>query len=321
MYELAVDRQGLPIALPPEATKFLVRKHRNKKSPRVLFRNGQRVVVPVDTAARDLHELLRDESGRFRLLALDEEDNPVPDVPEAYFEVDEDDDEDDDGDGVAARGRSAAFSLPNTTRHLLATHPREALLLETMRANTEITRAMIERLPDILKAGAQLITAADGAGMPRRRPPIITIDDDDDTAEVAAPAPEAAGVLTTVLQAAASGGNLGGLLALIGNKSAVPTSAGTPPVSGAAMPAVPEMPRNAACNVPRPADPQAHLTAILGQLSADERAYAERVVVQLSPAAVKQWHELLLSMSVDAAAAMIRAKAAGKAPEGGPATA
>lgn len=320
MYELAVDRQGLPIDLPPEVTKFLVRKHRNKKSPRVLFRNGQRVVVPVDAAARDLHELLRDESGRFRLLALDEENNPVPDVPEAYFEVDDDDDEDDDvGDGVAARGRSAAFSLPTTSAKLLATHPREALLLETMRANTEITRAMIERLPDILRASAHLITAADGAGMPRRRPPIITIDDDDDTAEVAAPAPEAAGVLTAVLQAAASGGNLGGLLALIGNKSTAPTSAGTPPVPGAAMPAVPEMPRNAACNVPRPTDPQAHLTAILGQLSADERAYAERVFVQLSPAAVKQWHELLLSMSVDDAAAMIRAKAAGE--ERGPATA
>jgi hypothetical protein len=51
---------------------------------------------------------------------------------------------------------------------------------------------------------------------------------------------------------------------------------------------------------------------VLAQLTADERAYAERVFAQLSPAAVQQWHELLLSMSVDEAVAMIRTKAKGE---------
>jgi hypothetical protein len=114
-----------------------------------------------------------------------------------------------------------------------------------------------------------------------------------------------------------NGGGLGGIAKLLGaGDSTAATSGGTAP-SPTLAPSAPPIPspiptpeqRNAG---PQPVDTQAHLFAVLAKLSVDERAYAERVFAQLSPPAIQQWHELLLSMSVDDAVAMIRAKARGE---------
>lgn len=299
MSDLAYDVQGHPIRLPPEAHEWLIRKCRYKAKPEPVFRNGQRATVPILGTVTDLHHVVN-EPGRFRLLALDADGQPIDGVPEAYVELD-------------LEQTPAAFVAPDslaTTRTALAQNPLELILLETVRANTELARATIDRIPDIMRASAQLVSAS--GALPRRPVYVDDFFEDEDDEVEPTPAPS---LIDTFLRAAMmTGGNLGGFAKLLGAAPAAPTATttSTEPAAAAApaapvAPATPTAPRNAAT----PANPQAHLLAILAQLSPDERAYAERVFAQLSPAAVQQWHELLLSMSVADAVTMIRNKAAG----------
>lgn len=325
MQQLAYDANGYPIALPAEARKWLVRKIRPKAPPQVLFRNGQRATLPIEAGITDLRYIINDQPGRYRLVALDDTDQPIDGLPEAYVEIEP---EAPPAAFVAPPPTAAHADPVSTSRAALAQQPTELLLLETMRANTEMARAMIDRLPDILKSSAYLIQAADAAGMPRRRPvELDDFDDDFDTSDNAPPAePRASSMIETFLKAALLGGGsgLGGFAKLLGAgdspasaTAATAATAATTATPTTATPAAPTTttpttsgtpePRNA-----RPVDTQAHLLGVLAQLTADERAYAERVFAQLSPAAVQQWHELLLSMSVDEAVAMIRAKAKGE---------
>gem|GEM_PF-1880713 len=307
---LAYDLNGIPIQLPPEACTWLVRKHRLKAPPQVIFRNGMRATLPIGAAIEDLYQLVGASPGRYRLVALDESDLPIEGVPEAHVEF--------DAEPVTPTAFVAPPSEPlNVTRTALASHPLELLLLETMRANTELARATVDRIPDVLRASAYLLQAADGAGLPRRPPlPVDDVDDDydDDNEEESPPATSL--LLDTFLRAAMAGGpGLGGLAKLLG-VGVAPSVASTTSTGATPEPAVESVaadllaPRNAAA-VPPVVDTQGHLFAILGQLTPDERAYAERVFGSLSPEAVRQWHEMLLSMSVEDAVRMIRGKAAG----------
>lgn len=305
MSDLAYDANGYPIRLSPVARKWLLRKHRHKKLPQVMFRNGQRVTLPIDAGLADLRHVVN-EPGRFRLLALDETDQPVEDMPEAYVELDD----------IESDAPPAAFVAPPVdplaaTRTALAQNPLELLLLETVRANTELARATIDRIPDIMRASAHLVSAS--GALPRR--PVYVDDFFEEEEDEGEPTP-APSLIDTFLRAAMmTGGNLGGFAKLLG--AAVPAAASTATTTSTepAATAAPEVPAPATTaprNAATPANPQAHLLAILAQLTPDERAYAERVFAQLSPAAVQQWHELLLSMSVNDAVTMIRNKAAGE---------
>jgi len=314
MSDLAYDANGNPIRPLPEARKWLLKKVRPKAPPQVVFRNGQRVTLPINAGVQHLRQVVN-EPGRYRLVALDELDDPIEGMAEAYVELDAE--------------PSAAFVAPappdplHTTRAALAGSPMELLLLETVRANTELARTSIERIPDILRSSAYLLQTADGAGLPRRPPMRIEDfdddeddddDDDDDYDDEHAPAPPS--LLDTFFRSAMNSGGLGGLAKLLGGGTTGGTTTTMQNVSTAAADApeiastTPTAPRNAA--QAQPVDPQAHLLSILAQLTADERGYAERVFAQLSPEAVRQWHELLLSMSIDDAVKMIRAKAAGQ---------
>jgi len=309
MSDLAYDTNGNPIRPSPDARKWLVKKIRPKAPPQVMFRNGQRVTLPINGGVQHLRQVVN-EAGRFRLVALDELDEPVEGMAEAYVELDAE--------------PSPAFVAPapdplHTTRTALAGSPMELLLLETVRANTELARTTIDRIPDILRSSAYLLQTADGAGLPRRPP--MRIDDfnddeeeDDDDFDDDEPAPPQPSLIDVFLRSAlASGGGLSGFAKLLGaGATTTTTPTTTPSTVGEAPPTTPRNAAPAAPAPPAPADPQAHLLSILAQLTPDERGYAERVFVQLSPEAVRQWHELLLSMSIDDAVKMIRAKAAGQ---------
>src|SRR5215207_4655462 len=86
--ELAYDANGHPIRLSPDVAKYLVRQHRAKAPPKVMFRNGRRMTLPVAAGIDDLRTLVNDAPGRYRLLPLDQFDAPVEGVPEAYVEID-----------------------------------------------------------------------------------------------------------------------------------------------------------------------------------------------------------------------------------------
>lgn len=312
-HQLAYDVNGYPIALPAEARKWLVRKHRLKAPPQVMFRNGHRATLPIDATLTDLRYMINDQPGRYRMIALDEADQPIEGLPEAYVEIDP---EAPPAPFLAPPGATVAAPADPlaTSRAALAQNPTELLLLEILRSNMEMTRTVIERVPDMLRASSYLIQAADAAGMPRRRPLELPDLEDDDPDDEAPPAQSS--LVDSFLKAALlGGGGLGNFGKLLGGGGSTANAAPAPnapnTAASTAEPTPPAAPATETRNA-RPADTQAHLFAILAQLSPDERAYAERVYTQLSPAAVQQWYELLLSLSVDEAVKMIRAKASGE---------
>lgn len=228
MSDLAYDVQGHPIRLPPEAHEWLIRKCRYKAKPEPVFRNGQRATVPILGSLADLQHVVN-EPGRFRLLALDSDGQPMDGVPEAYVELDEEQ-------------TPAAFVVPDslaTTRTALAQNPLELLLLETVRANTELARATIDRIPDIMRASAQLVSAS--GALPRR--PVYVDDffeeeEDDDNEPTPAPS-----LLDTFLRAAMmTGGNLGGFAKLLGAAAPAAPTTTTTTSTEAAAPAAPAAP-------------------------------------------------------------------------------
>jgi len=56
-----------------------------------------------------------------------------------------------------------------------------------MRLNTELAKAVVDRFPEMMTAAAELLRAADGAGLPSRRRPL-----EDETEE-----PKACGCAST----------------------------------------------------------------------------------------------------------------------------
>ena len=61
------------------------------------------------------------------------------------------------------------------------------VIRELVRANSEMCRTMAEQFSDVMKATAEILRAADGAGLPRREPvpaaPVVEEDKDDDEEE------------------------------------------------------------------------------------------------------------------------------------------
>src|SRR5262249_5704753 len=57
------------------------------------------------------------------------------------------------------RGRATARRLPPSGPY--------AVVQESMRLNMELANTMIDRFPDMLRASAELLRAADAAGLPR----------------------------------------------------------------------------------------------------------------------------------------------------------
>ena len=219
----------------------------------------------------------------------------VEDVPPAYVQV------------VRAPRNAEPIAVSSTA-------PSDDTLREAMRLNTELARSVIDKFPEMMTAAAELLRAADGAGIPARQPRAVDEDDEDDgddDAPVAASSPAFEFINTLVAQVVpivvGSLANKGmpKLGAILDWRKAAPEAK---QIEASATEANDTTAVETKAELP-PLDPKAmsHFIAIQSALKPEEAALARHVAAELSPAEMRAWFAELTAMSVPDAVAKIRA--------------
>ena len=232
---------------------------------------------------------------------------------------------------------------------------RDSVLKEALRANTELAKAVVDRFPEMMHAAAELLRAADGAGLPARVARLIERDDEDDDdgdedEQIDAPAgfdlnamvAQLVPVLVTGLMSGKV--KMPGLAALFDWRKAAPandacestdqppkqklptkkkrvieaTPADTAPTEAAEQERTEtETASEQADELPLDPATMAHFIAIQSALSPDEAALAREVAAQLSPAELRAWFDDIGKLSVDEAVTKIRKVVSGAGKTGG----
>ena len=316
MSELAFSASGENFEVPASVTGWRVRRMKPRGAPELVYgRDGRPLTVPIECDMEELRNAVT-TYGRYRLDPIDDNGKVIDGVSAAYIQV-------------------VKPEVVSDEPHALAPIPEtESVLREALRMNTDLAKAVVDRFPEMMHAAAELLRAADGAGLPARLPRLTDGADDEEgeDANGAAETPASfdinaiVGQLVPVLMQAIANGNLKlpGLAALFDWRKAAPAATDTAPKkrrsratpvatveSGAATARA-----DASTELP-PIDPamMGHFIAIQSSLSPDEAALAREVAGQLSPAELRAWFDELSKLSVPDAAAKIR-KVVGGAKEG-----
>src|SRR6185503_13012857 len=153
MSELAFDGNGEPIAFPAEAEELRVRRFRNpgmRGACEVVHdRDGAPLYAPIDVGYVEFRKLVDGVPGRYRLDPVDSARRVIPSSTPAYITISE-----------AARPQFAAGGVDD----------RDCVIRELARANADMTKTIADRFASVMQAAADLLRAADGAGLPRREP-------------------------------------------------------------------------------------------------------------------------------------------------------
>jgi hypothetical protein len=159
MSTLAFTAQGDTFDVPDTVCAWRVRRLRPRGAPELVYgRDGLPLTVPIECDIAMLRDAVGGVLGRYRLDPLDEHGKVIEDVPTAYVQV------------VLPDPETLPAASPP------ATGPY-AVVQESMRLNMELAKTMVDRFPDMLRASAELLRAADAAGLPRRRAHVHHIGD------------------------------------------------------------------------------------------------------------------------------------------------
>ncbi|MFT3700191.1 MAG: hypothetical protein QM831_44000 [Kofleriaceae bacterium] len=169
MCELAFNISGEPFDPPAEADRWQVFKMKARGAPEVAYNeDGLPAYVAIDATRETLRNAVS-EPGRYRLNPADEH-------------------------GRRIEGAQAAYVIVPAKPQATVSVAAEALsdrdvLAKALQHNTELARAVIDRFPEMMHAAAELLRAADGAGLPARIAPVLpltpaapasNVDDEDD---------------------------------------------------------------------------------------------------------------------------------------------
>lgn len=150
MSELAFDGNGDPITFPAQTEELRVRRFRNpgmRGACEVVHdQAGAPLYVPVDTGYLEFRGLVDGVPGRYRLDPVDAHRRVIDDGVPAYITI---------TDSPRYAGAGPADD-------------RDSVIRELARANADMVRTIAERFSNVMQAAADLVRAADGAGMPRR---------------------------------------------------------------------------------------------------------------------------------------------------------
>ncbi len=162
MSELAFNVHGENFEVPTVVTGWRVRRLKPRGAPELVYgRDGLPLTLAIESDIADLREAVDGVVGRYRLDPVNDDGKHVETAPAAYIQV-----------VKAEQPEEPAPRVPT----------KDDVLREAMRLNTELARAVVDRFPEMMKAAAEVLRAADGAGMPSRRPELAPIDDDDEPA-------------------------------------------------------------------------------------------------------------------------------------------
>lgn len=310
MSELAFSASGENFEVPASVTGWRVRRMKPRGAPELVYgRDGRPLTVPIECDMDELRNAVT-TYGRYRLDPIDDNGKVIDGVPAAYIQVVKPE--------VVSEEPHAPAPIPET----------ESVLREALRMNTELAKAVVDRFPEMMHAAAELLRAADGAGLPRRLPSLTQRDDDDDdddeeSSDSGDVTPAGfdintmVGQLVPVLMQAVMSGNLKlpNLAALFDWRKAAPVTTEAAPKKRKPKPQPAPAVENEAAPTPTteptglpPIDPamMGHFIAIQSSLSPEEAALAREVAGQLNPTELRAWFDELSKLSVPDAATKIR---------------
>ncbi len=105
--------------------------------------------MDADAEYTEFRSAVGNVSGFYRLDQCDDDGAPIEDAPPAYVSIE------------SARNAAPTGELDF----------RDALIRDLAQINAEMTRTIVERFANVMQAAADVLKAADGAGLPRRAPP------------------------------------------------------------------------------------------------------------------------------------------------------
>ncbi|HTR55777.1 MAG TPA: hypothetical protein VMJ10_34105 [Kofleriaceae bacterium] len=342
MSELAFNINGEGFEVPAHATGWRVRKMRHKGAPEVVYgRDGLPLVLPISAQMDELRAEV-DTTGRYRLDLVDQDNKAIAGAPSGYVQVNF------ESAPASSQGPGAIGPLVSAASF---GKQSENILLESMRMQSLVAVAVVERFPQMMEAAATLLRAADGAGLPAR-PPMATSDDDDDeeddgeaeaveqdTAKTTASFLDllqpAVGPAMQYLVSGFMSGQLklpGGLAEMFDWRKAAARGKSTKTESHPAQPASATTPATAApapevtVETPAAAEPPpksgiqnaAQFVAIQEALGPEDAAFVRQAASNLSREQVEAWLARLGQLSVADAVAEIRKEIAKSKAAGGP---
>ena len=296
MSELAFNATGESFEIPATVTAWRVRRMKPRGAPELVYgRDGRPLTVGIEADIDDLREAVG-STGKYRLDPINDDGKCVENVPPAYVQV------------VKPETVESAASPP-------ASSHSDDVVREAMRLNTELAKSVIDRFPEMMQAAAELLRAADGAGLPSRKPREIEVYEDDEDEDDKAPSPVPPGFdlnglvaqLVPVLVTSLMSGKmkLPGLASMFDWRKALPGSeAKIEPAAPAGTEPADALPLDPAA--------MAHVIAIQSALEPREVAYVQAVAKDLTPADLRAWFDELSKLSVPDAVARIRGLIAGK---------
>lgn len=308
--ELAFNQQGEPFTYPDTVRELRVSFMPGRRGrPKLLYGDdGLPMTIDVGGSIDDLRDIVP-TSGRVRLDAIDEHGKAVEGVPPAYVEV-----------KVPPRNAAESDSPEPVTPVLSSTDfaVRELVRanIELARSNSELAKSVATQQPDLIKAAAEILRAADGAGLPRREP-LGEWDDmnPDDEVDQEEPSAQPQNPMLVMLEQLApliskfTGVDVTAPRAATATKAAVAPKHSGEPEPTRRTTSADETTHVGATEPPTPsvaANPTAHLMAIQSQLTPEERSYIENVMKNMTLPALIQARDHFARMTVEDAVAAIR---------------
>jgi hypothetical protein len=320
--ELAYNEHGKRFSVSDEAVAWLTRRF-SRPGKRggcelVYGDDGTPLLIDIEADTTDFRSAVHGVPGRYRLDAVDQEGNAVPDVPPAYLVI------------TDAKPVSRADEPPATTSST------EWALVEAVRANSAALATMSANITVMVQAAGGLLDAADRSGFTKRLPtpaPVVVAneqDEDEDEAEQDGAARQGSDVFSVVSQ----------LVAMVQKLQTMGTPSPTPPSTSTREPdpaaphggyedvedveeVEPERPiassarraptASAARSAPTAKrDSGQHFRDIQARLTDEERAFLQRAITKLPMGELLKWRDQLAQLSVDQAVALLRAEMAGQ---------
>jgi hypothetical protein len=300
MSELAFNANGETFELPASVTAWRVRRMKPRGAPELVYgSDGGPLTLPVDATIDDLRDAVG-LAGKYRLDPLNDDGKFVESVPAAYVQV----------------TRQPRNVEPTSGLVAPSIAPSEDTLREAMRLNTDLARSIVDKFPEMMHAAAELLRAADGAGLPRREPRSeredVEDDDDEDEDEEAAPTSSVgidinaiiAQVVPMLVMAFASGdkAKLPSLAEMLDWRKAVPK----PKLQAAPIDVVSTASPTESNPTPATGDVMERVGLVLAELTPDERMLAISLAQELSPDERSAWFAELAPLSVADAVARLR---------------
>jgi hypothetical protein len=309
MSELAYNINGEGFEPPETATGWRVRRMKQRGAPEVVYgKEGLPLIIPIEA---DLAELRRhvDAAGRFRLDPVDDRGRNVEGAQPAYVVVPHKVDEDGEAIAPVVVARSA----------------QDTVVAEAMRLNTELAKSVIDRFPEMMTAAAELLRAADGAGIPARLPRAVEPEEDEEDDDAVPQPPSSPGFeMINTLIAQVVPIVINGLMSKKMNLASVVDwrrahATGAQEKQAASVPALEIATETPATEAAAPAQPlppidaktMMHFVAIQSALKPDEAALAKQLAAELSPAEMRAWFDELSKLDVPQAVQKIRVLLAG----------